>query len=39
MKQKEFKDLIKIEWKSWEEIKNDLRKNGFTDKNEKTKRK
>jgi hypothetical protein len=35
MKQKEFKDIIKIEWKSWEEIKQDLIKNGFRDEKQK----
>jgi hypothetical protein len=37
MKQKDFKDIIKIEWKSWEEIKQDLIKNKFKDKDEKRK--
>ena len=35
MKPKDFKDIVKIEWKSWEEIKQDLIKNGFKDKDEK----
>ena len=39
MKEKEFKDLIKIDWISWEEIKRDLIKNGFADKKENANKK